>query len=85
MAVRPEHVKVWSPEDSEVSDLVLQSQVSVYAMLGAETYLYLPDEGQQVSARVKAETKIRKVDKVFFGFDTKDMILFGFETEDAIY
>ena len=85
MGVRPEHVKVWSPEESEVSDLVLQSQVSVYEMLGAETYLYFTYEGQQVSARVKADTKIRKEDKVFLGFDTKDMILFDFETEEAIY
>ena len=85
MGVRPEHVKVWSPEESEVSDLVLQSQVSVYEMLGAEAYLYFTYEGQQVSARVKADTKIRKEDKVFFGFDTKDMILFDFETEEAIY
>ena len=85
MGVRPEHVKVWSLEESEVSDLVLQSQVSVYEMLGAEAYLYFTYEGQQVSARVKADTKIRKEDKVFFGFDTKDMILFDFETEEAIY
>ena len=85
MGVRPEHVKVWSPEESEVSDLVLQSQVSVYEMLGAEAYLYFTYEGQQVSARVKADTKIRKEDKVFWGFDTKDMILFDFETEEAIY
>lgn len=85
MGVRPEHVKVWSLEESEVSDLVLQSQVSVYEMLGAEAYLYFTYEGQQVSARVKADTKIRKEDKVFLGFDTKDMILFDFETEEAIY
>ena len=85
MGVRSEHVKVWSLEESEVSDLVLQSQVSVYEMLGAETYLYFTYEGQQVSARVKADTKIRKEDKVFLGFDTKDMILFDFETEEAIY
>ena len=46
-------------------------------------FIYL--RRQQVSARVKADTKIRKEDKVFFGFDTKDMILFDFETEEAIY
>ena len=62
-----------------------QAQVSVYEMLGAEAYLYFTYEGQQVSARMKADTKIRKGDEVFWGFDTKDMILFDFDTGEAIY
>ena len=85
IGVRPEHVKVWILEETEACDMALQSQVSVYEMLGAEAYLYFTYEGQQVSARMKADTKIRKGDEVFWGFDTKDMILFDFETEEAIY
>lgn len=85
IGVRPEHVRVWIPEESESCDMAMQAQVSVYEMLGAEAYLYFNYEGQQVSARVKADTKIRKGDTVLFGFDTKDMILFDFETEEAIY
>ena len=85
MGVRPEHVKVWLPEEQESCDMASQAQVSVYEMLGAEAYLYFTYEGQQVSARMKADTKIRKGDEVFWGFDTKDMILFDFDTGEAIY
>ncbi len=84
MGIRPEDIN-----DSEMfiessPNTVIQSQIRVYEMLGAEVYLYFDYAGANVTARVDPRTTARTGDTVKFALDAEKIHVFDKETELTI-
>ena len=83
MGIRPEYV-----HDDETSlskaDVVFETKVHVYELLGAEVFLYFDIAGNPVTARVEPNTPARVGDIVKICFDVDKINVFDKETEMAI-
>lgn len=84
LGIRPEDL-----HDSELfinasPDSVLESEIKVYELLGAEVFLYFDIEGTQMTARVNPRTNLRTGDKAKFAIDMEKVHLFDKETELTI-
>ncbi len=81
--IRPEDVY-----DSEImvnaSQVVFESNVKVYELLGAEVYLYFDLGSFPITARVDSRTNARPGDAVKFAFDVEKIHVFDKETEQTI-
>ena len=81
MGIRPEDVHEAKAEETEN---VIQSEVTVYELLGAEVYLYCEIQKTNVIARVAASTTAKVGSKVRFAFDTEKIHVFDKDTERII-
>ncbi len=84
LGIRPEDVN-----DSEIfiessPQTVLESDVKVYELLGAEVYLYFEIEGTQLTARVNPRTTSRAGDRVKIALDMEKAHIFDKDTEQII-
>ena len=84
LGIRPEDVN-----DSEIfieasPHNVIESDVKVYELLGAEVYLYFEIEGTQITARVNPRTTARAGDTVKIALDMEKAHIFDKETEQII-
>lgn len=84
LGIRPEDVN-----DSEIfiessPHSVIESDVKVYELLGAEVYLYFEIEGTQITARVNPRTTSRAGDRVKIALDMEKAHIFDKETEQII-
>ena len=84
LGIRPEDVHD-EPEFLEKSpETVIEAQIRVYEMLGAEAFLYFDYEGASMTARVRPDTPARPGDVVKFALDARKIHVFDKETEEAI-
>ena len=81
MGIRPEDVHEAGPEETEN---VIESEVTVYELLGAEVYLYSELQKTNMIARVAATTTAKVGSKVRFAFDTEKIHVFDKDTEKVI-
>lgn len=83
LGIRPEYVK-----DNETAiskaDVVFESEVKIYELLGAEVFLYFEIDGKDVTARVEPNTPARVGDKIKICFDVDKINVFDKETEQVI-
>ena len=84
LGIRPEDV-----HDSELfikdsKDSVIDADIKVYELLGAEVFLYFDFAGTQMTARVNPRTAARTGDHVTFALDMEKVHLFDKETELTI-
>ena len=83
MGIRPEYVY-----DDEVSlnkaDVVFETKVHVYELLGAEVFLYFDIAGSTVTARVEPNTPARVDDIIKICFDINKINVFDKESEKVI-
>lgn len=84
LGVRPEDI-----HDSEIfisnsPDSVIESDIKVYELLGAEVFLYFDVIGSQVTARVNPRTTLRTGDHARFAIDMDKIHVFDKETELTI-
>lgn len=84
LGIRPEDVN-----DSEIfieasAQSVVESDVKVYELLGAEVYLYFEIQKTQITARVNPRTTARAGDTVKIAFDMEKAHIFDKETEQII-
>ena len=54
---------------SNSPDSIIESEIKVYELLGAEVFLYFDVEGTQMTARVNPRTTLRTGDKAVFALD----------------
>ena len=59
----------------------ISAEVEVSELMGAEIYLYLTYQGQNLMARVAPTSKSRRGDKITVAMDTHKIHLFDPETE----
>ncbi len=84
MGIRPENVHDEEHYLMEMTDGIIEADVEVAELMGAETYLYVNCEGQSFTARVSPNTISRPGDHIRMALDTSKILLFDKETEETI-
>ncbi len=82
--IRPEDVHDEPDFIQKVGGANVTCDVEVTELMGAETYLYLNCEGNQVTARVEPTSTAKPGDKVPVAFDLNKLHVFDKETEVTI-
>lgn len=85
MGIRPEniHDEIAFIEQSDPSSII-ETQIKVYEMMGAEVFLYFDIENINFTARVNPRTNARVGSVVKFAMDLSKIHIFDKETEKAI-
>ncbi|KXG74893.1 ABC transporter ATP-binding protein [Thermotalea metallivorans] len=81
LGIRPEHVNLCADEGSEG----IRGRVEVTEPLGAETYVYLNVEGNNLISRVYSDWKVGVNDRVKLEFHLDKIHVFDQESEKAIF
>ena len=84
MGIRPEDVHDDQVMIINSPDSVVETQIKLYELLGAEVYLYFDLDQYSVVARVNPRTTAKVGDVVKFAFDLNKLHLFDKETEQII-
>ncbi len=84
MGIRPENVHN-EPELIEANpDGIVESKVEVTELMGAETYLYMNCEGQDINARVSPTSTAKPGDTIKIAIEADKIHLFDKDTELTI-
>lgn len=84
LGVRPESIHDEEMYLSNASTGVIDANVEITEMMGAETYLYLLCEGISLTARVSPRSTARPGDDIKVAIDPNRIHIFDKETEKAI-
>jgi multiple sugar transport system ATP-binding protein len=84
LGIRPEHLHDDEMFLSLAKDGIIDVKVEVTELMGAETYLYLSLEGQQITARVDPRSTAKQGDTLKIAIDVNKIHLFDKETEKVI-
>ncbi len=84
LGVRPESIHDEEMYLSNATTGVIDCQVEITEMMGAEIYLYLLCEGIPLTARVSSRSTVRSGDEVKVAIDPNRIHIFDKETEKAI-
>ncbi|MBE6727889.1 MAG: sn-glycerol-3-phosphate ABC transporter ATP-binding protein UgpC [Ruminococcaceae bacterium] len=84
MGIRPENVHNEADLIAANPDGIVEADVEVTELMGAETYLYMNCEGQAINARVAPTNTARPGDKITIAFETAKIHLFDKDTELTI-
>jgi len=63
---------------------IINTQVEITEMMGAETYLYLLCEGMPLTARVSPRSTAKPQDEIKVAIDPNKIHIFDKETEETI-
>ena len=84
MGIRPEHVHNEEDLLAANADGIVEANVEVTELMGAETYLYMNCEGQAINARVAPTNTARPGDTIKIALEPSKIHLFDKETEVTI-
>ena len=84
MGIRPEDVYDSEDKLKKHADSIIEGEISVYELLGAEVYLYFESNGANMTARVNPSTTARTGDRVKFALDVDKIHVFDKDTEETI-
>ena len=84
VGIRPEDIKDDEEFLEKHSTSHLNAEVEVSELMGAEIYLYLTYQGQNLMARVAPTSKSRRGDKIVVAMDTHKIHLFDPESEKTL-
>ncbi len=84
IGIRPEHVHNEANFIETIPEGIVEADVEVTELMGAETYLYMNCEGHSINARVDPSSTARPGDKIKITIDPKRINLFDKETELTI-
>ncbi|MCQ2490467.1 MAG: sn-glycerol-3-phosphate ABC transporter ATP-binding protein UgpC [Ruminococcus sp.] len=84
LGVRPESIHDEEMYLSNATTGVVDADVEITELMGAETYLYLVCEGNNLTARVSPRSTARPGDRIKVAIDPNKIHLFDKETERAI-
>ena len=84
LGIRPEHVSDEQMAIASHPESVIEGDITVYELLGAEVYLYFDLAEFPITARVDSRTTARPGDTVKFAFDVEKIHVFDKETEQVI-
>ncbi|MDD6278352.1 MAG: ABC transporter ATP-binding protein [Ruminococcus sp.] len=84
LGVRPESIHDEEMYLSNATTGIIDTQVEITEMMGAETYLYLLCEGIPLTARVSPRSTARPGDEIKVAIDPNRIHLFDKETEKTI-
>ncbi|WP_411675679.1 ABC transporter ATP-binding protein [Caproicibacter sp.] len=84
LGIRPENVHDEPEFLEKATEGIVETDVEVTELMGAETYLYLNCEGVNITARVDPASKAKSGDRIKVAFELNKMHLFDKETEKTI-
>ena len=84
IGIRPEHVHNEEELLAANPDGIVEADVEVTELMGAETYLYMNCEGQAINARVAPTNTARPGDKIKIALETSKIHIFDKDTEITI-
>ena len=84
MGIRPENVHNEEDLVAANKDGIVEADVEVTELMGAETYLYMNCEGQSINARVAPTNTAKPGDKIKIALEPKKIHLFDKDTELTI-
>ncbi len=84
LGIRPENVHDEPDFLAKATEGIVEADVEVTELMGAETYLYLSCEGNSITARVEPTSTAKTGDRIKIAFDLAKLHLFDKETEKAI-
>jgi multiple sugar transport system ATP-binding protein len=84
MGIRPEDLHDEEMIISSSPDSIIDTDVEVTELLGAEVYLYLTCAGQQLTARVNPRSTAKANDRIKIALDVNKIHVFDKETEQVI-
>ncbi len=84
MGIRPECIYDDEAHIAAMPDAVVEADVELTEMMGAETYIYLKIAGVSAISRVNRRSTAAAGDKIKVAFDANKIHLFDKETEKAI-
>ena len=84
MGIRPEDVHNEEDLLKAFKDGIVEANVEVTELMGAETYLYMNCEGQPINARVAPTNTARPGDKIQITLEPSKIHLFDKDTEKTI-
>ncbi|NLJ31653.1 MAG: sn-glycerol-3-phosphate ABC transporter ATP-binding protein UgpC [Clostridiales bacterium] len=82
--IRPEHVHDEADFLAKANGNVIDADVEVTELMGAETYLYLNCEGNSITARVEPTSTAKSGDKIKIAFELNKLHMFDKQTEKTI-
>jgi multiple sugar transport system ATP-binding protein len=84
IGIRPEHVHNEENYLETIPEGIVEADVEVTELMGAETYLYMNCEGHNINARVDPSSTARPGDKIKITIDPKKIHIFDKETQQTI-
>ena len=84
IGIRPEHVHNEANYLETIPQGIVEADVEVTELMGAETYLYMNCEGHSINARVDPSNTARPGDKIKITIDPTRIHLFDKETQKTI-
>ncbi|MBQ4154868.1 MAG: sn-glycerol-3-phosphate ABC transporter ATP-binding protein UgpC [Clostridia bacterium] len=84
IGIRPEHVHNEENYLETIPEGIVEADVEVTELMGAETYLYMNCEGQNINARVDPSSTARPGDKIKITIDPKKIHIFDKETQQTV-
>ena len=84
IGIRPEHVHNEEELLAANADGIVEADVEVTELMGAETYLYMNCEDQAINARVAPTNTARPGDKIKIAFEPSKIHIFDKDTELTI-
>ena len=84
IGIRPEHVHNEENFIQSIPEGIVEADVEVTELMGAETYLYMNCEGQPINARVDPSSTARPGDKIKITLDPKRIHIFDKETQITV-
>ena len=84
IGIRPEHVHNEEELLAANADGIVEADVEVTELMGAETYLYMNCEGQAINARVAPTNTARPGDKIKIALEPSKIHIFDKDTELTI-
>ncbi|MBQ4131351.1 MAG: sn-glycerol-3-phosphate ABC transporter ATP-binding protein UgpC [Clostridia bacterium] len=84
MGIRPEHVHNEAEYLEKFPEGIVEANVEVTELMGAETYLYMNCEGQSINARVDPSNTARPGDTIKITLEPTRIHLFDKDTEVTI-
>ncbi len=84
LGIRPESIHDEEMYLSNATTGIINAQVEITEMMGAETYLYLVCEGIPLTARVSPRSTARPQDEIKVALDPNRIHIFDKETENTI-
>lgn len=84
MGIRPENVLANEVFVDKMLESSFESEIKVYELIGAESYLYFDLEGIPVTSRVDAHANVKQGQKVKFAIDMERVHVFDKDTELTI-
>ena len=84
MGIRPEDLSDSEMIINSAPDSVIDANIKVYELLGAEVYLYFDIDQVSCTARVNPRTTARPGDTIKLGIDMTKLHIFDKETEQVI-